>query len=129
VLLSPACASLDMFRNYAHRAEVFVDAVRALAAGERGGWPGMTTAARPPLVDQRLRDGLGCAARREARGALPVRDQVRRHAAARAPACRPSTSRWCWWSWRCWRWAGDGLFGLDRAARQPAFAATRPRTS
>jgi UDP-N-acetylmuramoylalanine--D-glutamate ligase len=35
VLLSPACASLDMFRNYAHRAEVFVQAVRALAA-ERG---------------------------------------------------------------------------------------------
>ena len=35
VLLSPACASLDMFRNYAHRAEVFVDAVRALAL-ERG---------------------------------------------------------------------------------------------
>jgi UDP-N-acetylmuramoylalanine--D-glutamate ligase len=31
VLLSPACASLDMFRNYAHRAEVFVNAVQALA--------------------------------------------------------------------------------------------------
>ncbi len=30
VLLSPACASLDMYRNYAHRAEVFIDAVRAL---------------------------------------------------------------------------------------------------
>ena len=35
VLLSPACASLDMFRNYAHRAEVFVEAVQALAA-EKG---------------------------------------------------------------------------------------------
>jgi UDP-N-acetylmuramoylalanine--D-glutamate ligase len=35
VLLSPACASLDMFKNYVHRAEVFVDAVRAIAA-DRG---------------------------------------------------------------------------------------------
>ena len=35
VLLSPACASLDMFRNYQHRAEVFVAAVQALAA-DRG---------------------------------------------------------------------------------------------
>ncbi|MBP8901195.1 MAG: UDP-N-acetylmuramoyl-L-alanine--D-glutamate ligase [Thiobacillaceae bacterium] len=30
VLLSPACASWDMFRNYAHRAEVFIAAVKAL---------------------------------------------------------------------------------------------------
>jgi len=36
VLLSPACASLDMFRNYAHRAEVFVAEVQAIAA-DRGG--------------------------------------------------------------------------------------------
>ncbi len=31
VLLSPACASFDMFDSYAHRARVFVDAVRELA--------------------------------------------------------------------------------------------------
>lgn len=37
VLLSPACASLDMFRNYAHRAEVFIDAVKALPGVCDGG--------------------------------------------------------------------------------------------
>jgi len=30
VLLSPACASLDMYRNYAHRADAFIAAVREL---------------------------------------------------------------------------------------------------
>ena len=31
VLMSPACASLDMFDNYVHRARVFVEAVQSLA--------------------------------------------------------------------------------------------------
>lgn len=33
VLLSPACASFDMFRDYKHRGEVFAAAVRALEPG------------------------------------------------------------------------------------------------
>ena len=37
VLLSPACASFDMFRNYGHRAEVFVGAVQRIA--EEDGQP------------------------------------------------------------------------------------------
>ena len=32
VMLSPACASFDMFKDYAHRAQVFIDAVSELAS-------------------------------------------------------------------------------------------------
>jgi UDP-N-acetylmuramoylalanine--D-glutamate ligase len=40
VLLSPACSSFDMFRNYEHRAEVFRAAVKALIAQRGGGRAG-----------------------------------------------------------------------------------------
>ena len=33
VLMSPACASFDMFDNYEHRAQIFINAVMALADG------------------------------------------------------------------------------------------------
>lgn len=37
VLLSPACSSFDMFRDYKDRGDRFVDAVRALASATQGG--------------------------------------------------------------------------------------------
>lgn len=41
VLMSPACASLDMFRDYAHRAHVFVDTVRQIAQDAGQGLGGL----------------------------------------------------------------------------------------
>lgn len=45
VLLSPACASFDMFNSYGHRGEVFVKTVRSLK--ERAPIGGRTPAAKP----------------------------------------------------------------------------------
>jgi UDP-N-acetylmuramoylalanine--D-glutamate ligase len=39
VLLSPACASFDMFRSYTHRGDVFCEAVQNLRAETIGGKP------------------------------------------------------------------------------------------
>jgi UDP-N-acetylmuramoylalanine--D-glutamate ligase len=39
VVLSPACSSFDMFRDYAHRAEVFKAAVQALITSTSGNIP------------------------------------------------------------------------------------------
>jgi UDP-N-acetylmuramoylalanine--D-glutamate ligase len=36
VLLSPACSSFDMYRDYKARGEAFASAVRALTANEGG---------------------------------------------------------------------------------------------
>jgi len=41
VLLSPACAGWDQFRNHQHRGEVFCQAVKSIGRGVRGGTPNM----------------------------------------------------------------------------------------
>ncbi|WP_432729730.1 UDP-N-acetylmuramoyl-L-alanine--D-glutamate ligase [Variovorax sp. W6] len=47
VLLSPACASFDMFKDYAHRAEVFREAVQAYEDSPRGLGDSTTTTEDP----------------------------------------------------------------------------------
>ena len=65
VLLSPACASLDMFRDYAHRGEVFSAAVRALQLERpptRLQWPAEGTRHERDRHARRSRAGARAAA-------------------------------------------------------------------
>ncbi len=69
VLLAPACASMDMFRDYAARGDAFAEAVRryltgparehhpAAPAGRPLGRPGVAAPSRPPArrIERRLR--------------------------------------------------------------------------
>jgi UDP-N-acetylmuramoylalanine--D-glutamate ligase len=86
VLLSPACASLDMFRNYAHRSEVFIAAVQQWAADQ--GSCSHEAGRHPAGLVRAARAAGGLWARgREGSEHLPIRDWVG-GATARPPRCR-----------------------------------------
>ncbi len=111
VLLSPACASMDMFRDYAHRAQVFIEAVQALAAGRRasagGGHNGhgVRRPTRPssPLRWQRAAlaaCSAGCTARRTSRSDVAARARGRYRVPQQS---RAADARWAW-TRRCFGW-------------------------
>ncbi len=139
VLLSPACASLDMFRDYAHRA-ARVHGCRA-GAGRRAGQSleegGMSRAppSCPAPLWQRLRaPGPGAAPPTSLPTSLPVRV-----GGTRVPPAPAATPARVLGFDQALLWVvvaaaglgrGHGVFGLDCHAGQPAlWQHTRPRTS
>ena len=74
VLLSPACASFDMFRDYAHRGEAFAAAVQGAAGMSVERRPAVLALRRPPAAardrPRDRRDGVRAAARRPRDGHL-----------------------------------------------------------
>ena len=114
----PACASFDMFSNYAHRAEVFGAAVQALADDARGRC-GMTATRRRFGLDAlqgARRCGCSAAQGRQRRAPMRCRCALdQRRLAASRRGCWASTRRWSGSPSPCWRWGLVMVYSAPRS--------------